>query len=396
MFQRFIHRNSLSEDGGNLRRAEIASLSLAMTVIPLFSAAHFGSALMGIIHLTLVMVFAVVVARSETRHKQFVLGCWLVSMGMIVLFALWQTITQWVPAHAWFGLAEQAPERLGAAVVWIGGERWLRPYGSFSHPNIFGGMAALASVVAVVWSARARSVFVQRLGSLLAGLCAFGVMASVSRAGVLALVLGLLAWAWRERHGARGQAHTLAPAGATPTRMSVPPARLWARGRSAWLCAWVGVAMGAWVFSAPWLARALPSDAVGWALEERSVTERGEQVSQWWQWTVAHPVHALFGVGIGQSTLATASVYADPKPAWAYQPVHVAPVVFLWEMGWLFTGVLLWFCWRVRDAIKRRFAEPTARALFIALLPLALLDHYLWTQVSSWFVLAMVLLLSEP
>jgi hypothetical protein len=57
---------------------------------------------------------------------------------------LWQFWTQHTVSSVWLGLSSHDVFVSGTAVVESGGERWLRAYGSFAHPNIFGGYLVLA------------------------------------------------------------------------------------------------------------------------------------------------------------------------------------------------------------------------------------------------------------
>src|SRR3990167_2572769 len=55
------------------------------------------------------------------------------------IFAIWQFLTQYVPANKWFGLAEHLSTIGGSIILQTDSERWLRAYGSLPHPNILAG-----------------------------------------------------------------------------------------------------------------------------------------------------------------------------------------------------------------------------------------------------------------
>src|SRR3989338_3364958 len=67
-------------------------------------------------------------------------------VGLIIpcLLGWFQVLTGSSPSMKWLGLAAQNSTVLGTSVVEIGTERLLRAYGSFPHPNIFGGYLAVA------------------------------------------------------------------------------------------------------------------------------------------------------------------------------------------------------------------------------------------------------------
>lgn len=67
---------------------------------------------------------------------------WIVVLGSVLpaILGIWQFVSQHSFANKFFGLALHAPEVSGVSVIasdQIG--RWLRAYGTFNHPNIFGG-----------------------------------------------------------------------------------------------------------------------------------------------------------------------------------------------------------------------------------------------------------------
>lgn len=343
-------------------------LILVLGATALALAPHWPSALVGLLRVVLGVGVIVASARATSLERHMALWGFAISMGVVSMLGVWQAYAQQVVASAFLGIAAQVPERLGTGVAWVEGARWLRPYATFPHPNIFGGMAVLGVLASFVLAQHTRTHARARLASVLAAACALGVLASVSRAAVLALVLVLSAWVWRA-HGHRA----------------------WRHARMAWVGACMGVLAGAWLFSAPWLGRALPIAEQGIVLEARSTHERGEQLHAWWEWTKTHPWKALVGVGVYQSTLTRASTDAQPRPAWAYQPVHVAPIVFLWEVGAVNAFVLCWLAWRTRAKILPFVKTPHGAAMIIALIPMAFLDHYLWTQMSVWVAAGLII-----
>ena len=73
-------------------------------------------------------------------------------VGLIIpCFLGWfQVLTGSSPVFSWLGLAGQNTATLGTSVVEISSERLLRAYGSFPHPNIFGGYLVLTIIFTFV------------------------------------------------------------------------------------------------------------------------------------------------------------------------------------------------------------------------------------------------------
>ncbi|MFA7314725.1 MAG: O-antigen ligase family protein [Candidatus Magasanikbacteria bacterium] len=74
---------------------------------------------------------------------------WPVVLGSILpsILGIWQFLFQYSFANKFLGIALHAPEVAGVSVIasdQIG--RWLRAYGSFNHPNIFGGYLVLVII----------------------------------------------------------------------------------------------------------------------------------------------------------------------------------------------------------------------------------------------------------
>ncbi len=88
-------------------------------------------------------------AKYERRSLFFY---FFISLSLQGALAVYQFMQQKTFAFKWLGLAGHKAQDLGASVIeTIGadgtGERWLRSYGGFDHPNILGGTIAIALVM---------------------------------------------------------------------------------------------------------------------------------------------------------------------------------------------------------------------------------------------------------
>jgi O-antigen ligase len=120
----------------------------------------------------------------------------LASLPLMVFQAIAQTTWPAAAIQGWAG-GELGPAVRGAAV--LSDERWLRPYGLMPHPNIAGGVAALASVLlAAVWLRD------RRLWQLAGSAAAFSeVLLSFSRSAWLGAAAGLVLLICLRRGGTR-------------------------------------------------------------------------------------------------------------------------------------------------------------------------------------------------
>ncbi|RMD59342.1 O-antigen ligase domain-containing protein [Candidatus Parcubacteria bacterium] len=109
------------------------------------------------------------------------------------LLAIWQFLAQKTFAFKWLGVAAHSTAQGGTAVVEsLGAERWLRAYGGMGHPNILGGMLAIAIVLLVFWFWRLREPDFRHKIFYWFALVAYlaALFFSFSRSGWLMLVVG--------------------------------------------------------------------------------------------------------------------------------------------------------------------------------------------------------------
>ncbi len=82
----------------------------------------------------------------------------LSSIFLHVCLGLYQFLTQKTFAFKYLGLAEHNAEVLGSSVVETFSGRWLRAYGGFDHPNIFGGILAIALILSLYFLIRKKII----------------------------------------------------------------------------------------------------------------------------------------------------------------------------------------------------------------------------------------------
>jgi O-antigen ligase len=319
----------------------------------------------------LVLVGGVLWAAS--RHRPTFTAAatgWMVGAALQSLLAVWQFFAQEVVSSTLLGMAAHLPESPGTSVVAMGAERWLRAYGTFSHPNMLGWYAAVGLTFAVAWFPTVRSLRTRYALVAASALTATGLFLSFSRMAwiFLALVwiplLNTYASHWRT-WGTR-TLH-LPP---TPEKKS--------RRLTAFLPP-ILVALGVFAVLAyayaPLLRTRVTADS---PLEQRSINERVSQVGEAFMLFVQKP---LIGVGPGQFAATGAAQSSLEQSGWSFQPVHNVPLltaVELGAVGFMLALILVlryvWFALWKRPAGERMLPFVVA-----AVLAAGMLDHFLWS-----------------
>jgi hypothetical protein len=243
------------------------------------------------------------------------------------------------------------------------GERWLRAYGSWPHPNVLGAMLlAMAGAAWERWLATGR-----RWWLALLVLVAVTLVLTISRAtwlGALAGSVGLIGLLPRDSRGRLRSALALGAVAAALT--------------AAWL----------WPYILP---RADVSPSAN-ELERASMLERSLLIGYGLEAFRAQP---LTGVGAAGFVQWAARTLPERYP---FEPVHSAPLLILAETGLPGGAVLVVAVFAFTRRVWRRRAvmgitEAVWSATLLGLLVSAPFDHLWWSQAPARTLLAMVLAL---
>ncbi|PJA45100.1 hypothetical protein CO174_04665 [Candidatus Uhrbacteria bacterium CG_4_9_14_3_um_filter_50_9] len=308
--------------------------------------------------LTAFLLFSLVLdERTSLNRLSFLLALGLVGPSLL---GVCQVATGSSGASTLLGLATKDVAVQGVAVVETATSRMMRAYGSFPHPNIFGGYVAVALMM-LAWSIR--SLTSKRLlwlvGSLVVLLSATLTMTFSRSAwfGLLsALVLLVAQMLWIRK---------------MPPSRAVPLMTL----------GLVSVLITLGIFHNQLLARFNPSLHV----EATSIEERA---SQYTSFNDVYFTSTLVGVGPGGYVFALESL--DPgHEAWSYQPIHNTFLLLMAEVGMLgfvLAARVIWLLWKQLRLNRRRAGGVFGTSLLALLFVVGFFDHYLW---SLWPGLAL-------
>lgn len=336
----------------------------ALLVVSTFSLAY-PLSLMQVFHVMVAGMLALMLSREQDRC----LSVWAFIFGLIPVCVLgwFQVVAGTSPASTLFGLAAKDVATLGVSVVESGGARLLRAYGSFPHPNIFGGFLGAGVIfLSSAWLALDHKLCGRLTAlSLLLGFFLATLAVTFSRSAWIGTLLGLIM-----TFIFYGQQY----------RRSKGDRFVCSRLMKLMLLLFISVAIPVALFFSSFTTRVAATQR----LETVSLMERQSQYDQFPEVVRSH---VLFGVGPGAYTRALA-IESPKQSVWEYQPIHNVFLLVFSEIGTLGMSLFLLVLWRVRSLWSRRFLTALA-----FLLPIALFDHYLWTSFAGLTLMILCLLL---
>lgn len=303
----------------------------------------------------------------------------------VALLGIGQFLLQTTFVNKWFGLVYHPVWEAGTSIVAsdsIG--RWLRSYGSFSHPNVFGGYLVVVIVLLLYLSAgrqdcsivkidNVKKVFSSSLfpvssagGFILYSLFFTALFLTFSRSALIVLFISILVY-W----------------------IIVLKIKY-----SLYLISYLTllfIILTTILF--PILSSRVPSSSYS---EKQSVTERVFGYSDAWQ---VFKQNAWFGVGAGNYTL-TVFEMDKTRSGWSYQPVHNTVFLFATELGII--GIIL-IIFVIISFIRYQISD--SKYLFnykyllfgcyllsvICYLLLTMFDHYLYSSYIGLMMTAVLL-----
>ena len=304
------------------------------------------------VHVVSASMFFSLLTDDRTDFRQ-VLRLFLFGLIVPMILGWYQVLNGSSPASALLGIGEKDAAVSGIAVVESGEVRLLRAYGTFPHPNIFGGYVAFG-IVALAWLSRFVRTRRQLIGALLASaLLGATLIVTFSRSAWLGLFVALFflicMMLWRKR---------------LPPRRAIPTM----------LMGLISILATLIVFHGPVFSRFDPSQR----LEVVSIEERASQYQTFDEVFVIAP---FFGVGPGAYTFILERL--DPgHPSWSYQPIHNVYLLLLAELGligMLAIGYSIFVINPFAHTTLRGAGALFAGVTFVLLLIIGLFDHYLWS-----------------
>lgn len=324
------------------------NLVLSLFVLSLFLSVLFSAdRILSLSHLLYFLIGATLLFFSQLFKKEInwrlVIKAFLVSCFLSALLGIFQFTIQQVPEIKYLVAPHQVSEYAGESVLENSTGRLLRAYGSFDHPNIFGGVMVVALILIIERIAKTtrrkewlRSVFI-----FIVFLSAL--LISFSRAAWLAFVIALMV---RLIFSHRQELVKI----------------LMVFGLS------VGVAMIFFGANQSWLSSRI---LVTGRLENVSVEERWTGLKIASEKIISQP---FIPVGLGNYSNFLINKYPGLS-AWQYQPAHNLWLLLTAEAGFWSAIIFaaIWLLVVLGNKKRRAVAVSLVSALFV----LSLFDHWL-------------------
>lgn len=329
----------------HLRTHLACVLLTALALNVAFSQIPWLSFYWGIRTLAAIALFLVIVRIRKGMMRPFVVG--LVVQSCIQLGLV---VTQLISRHSlggiWWALGERplATTLPDIAKMTILGVEYLRPYGTFSHPNSMGGFYALIAVWTLCLGLH------KKLTKALFGLSVALVALSFSKGAIIGLGAGIAVWSI-----------------VSVTKKQKYP----------WHVGIVGAVL-------------IMTTGLLWQFVASDILATSKRIALLEQAANLFATNSLFGVGRG-AYVAAQSSYDFGYSYFFAQPVHNIFALILVELGIVGMGAMMYLAWRSR-VYKNKALWP----LFAVVVATGLVDHYWLTLIQNWYILPIICAFAIP
>ncbi|MFH1286513.1 MAG: O-antigen ligase family protein [Candidatus Magasanikbacteria bacterium] len=293
----------------------------------------------------------------KSAAKWFVAGAVLQS-----IFGIWQFLAQTTFDFKWPGLAGHPVVEAGTSI--IAGEgigRTMRAYGSFSHPNVFGGYLAVSLLFTLLLTfGKQGKGFSWRtfgLWTMVYGLQLTALFFTFSRSAWLAFAVVFLSL----------------------ITYYIFKKKVFSLQSSVFSLSFIIIVVLAILYF-PLVKTRIAGESA------HEIASTSERVGGYNEAIEIFKQHPWLGVGSGNFTVAAYEL--DPwRPGWEYQPVHFVPLLVLVELGLvgmlIFIGIIVSFITYHISQTRKKKLEIWDWKFGITLFPfifLLVFDHYLFSS----------------
>lgn len=317
----------------------------------------------------LIILFFIIALRKLKNYswqKMTILG--LLANGLFQsILGMFQFLRDRSLGWRFMGESIVSPDLTGVAKIILAGEKHIRAYGTFPHPNVLAGFL-LIPIFILLAEILERSKFEHRLPNKVSqetllhnfstislvvslGIIFFGFALTFSRSAFLGLIIGLLAILWIKLRTSNGHFK--------PTSVQSLKAKTFLIPLLILTIFFIGTRNSSF-FSL------------------QSLGERNVYKDVAYETISGHPIA---GVGLGQFVYAEFQKHPDLE-SWQYQPVHNIYLLIFSELGAVGLILFLLFLFsiflKLGNGIDPRLTNYYYYCIIISFLVIAFFDHYFW------------------
>lgn len=314
--------------------------------------------------LKLLVVYIFVINRLISEKNLITLL--LVSLGLQLVFGIFQFVMQSSIGLDFLGESRVGPAVPNVAKIDVGGVKVVRPYGTFTHANIFGGMMSLGFILSAYLYMKEE--ISRKKTQILLGVFLTGVLLSFSRSAWLAVTVSTLLF------------------------LSFRKFKITYLKIRNFTFAFLGLIFVGY-FTGVLNLILIRLQLVG----DTSILERMAQIKTSFFMMIAHP----FGVGLGNFVNAADQYVSGKLLPWQFEPVHntflligteLGSIAMLISISAVIIGLLHLFRLLTKTEGKYKcFPIYFAIILITHLAILLNLDHYFYTNYSAGVFLMIML-----
>lgn len=330
------------------------------------------------------------------------LAAWIFAAVIQSALGIWQFFTQDISASSLLGIAAHNPLELGTSVVEAGDHRWLRAYGGFPHPNIFGAYIAVSIIWCAVALYRSREKWQWIIILIASQIILIALLLTFSRSAWLAVIAaGLTCGTLLLHQSIRYVFVRKNMLGVTNINDSskcissdvggnslIKKSSIFVNPVAALMLLSI---VTAGIFSAFFFEEVKTrSGFIESRLETKSASERIASFSR------AVPLLRetwVAGAGIGNFTNAlfrSEERNGIAQPWYAYQPLHNVFALVFAEAGIIGAVLFLFMIVTIFVKIRGSSAPVVGYSLLAAFFTFAIFDHFLWTLLFGIFMVGLV------
>ncbi len=314
---------------------------------------------------------------NKSGIKQQFYQFFLIFTSFESILAVWQFVIQKSLGLGRIGEQLLSPEIIGVAKIVSGGTKYIRGYGTFPHPNLLSAFLTVGILISLYLLVNSAKKYQKIVYSLALFINIVGLTVTFSRAGFLAVGVGLIILLG---YLAIKNQQTYKKAVATSAFLII-----------------ISCLFSFIIFKPYLLTRSTITD--------QASIERVFYVKTAWQMIKQHPV---IGVGIGESVLHMQQYSVIKLWPWQNQPVHNYFLLTVAELGVPGALILIWIFFSHLKAISYPFDKLRTGKLqtklttynlllttvLICFLILMQFDHYFYTlqqtQMLLWVILGII------